>query len=197
MNNYLTQVYKACRKPLIQELFFGNHDGSSKTMFLNFNYTPLIRYYLDTTMCSTEFYNLIHIHGELNSKKNKMIFGYGDEMDDHYSLIEKLDDNRYLQNMKSFGYGETDNHRKMLEFIQAEPFAVHIMGHSCGLSDRVLLNSIFENDNCKEIIIHYYLGAFDDQDDYTNLYQNISRHFNKKHMQREKVRYKDPQYRLE
>ncbi len=64
------------------------------------------------------------------------------------------------------------------------------MGHSCGISDRTMLNTIFEHNNCRSIKIFYY--EWKDQngqvhDNYTELVQNISRHFNKKKLMREKV----------
>jgi hypothetical protein len=56
------------------------------------------------------------------------------------------------------------------------------MGYSCGLSDRTLLNTIFEH-NCRSIKV--LLRNKDDngvviKDNYTEIIQNISRHFNKK-----------------
>jgi hypothetical protein len=56
------------------------------------------------------------------------------------------------------------------------------MGYSCGLSDRTLLNTIFEHNNRS---IKFYYETKDDngvviKDNYTEIIQNISRHFNKK-----------------
>ncbi|TXD74537.1 hypothetical protein ESU54_02810 [Aequorivita antarctica] len=64
-------------------------------------------------------------------------------------------------------------------------FQVYIFGHSCGLSDRKLLNTIFENSNCRSIKIFYHKNG--NGDNYTELTQNISRHFNKKALMREKI----------
>lgn len=50
------------------------------------------------------------------------------------------------------------------------------MGHSCGLSDRVLLNSVFENENCKSIKIYYYQKS-KEANDYFEKVLDISRHF--------------------
>ena len=60
------------------------------------------------------------------------------------------------------------------------------MGHSCGLSDRTMLNTIFENPNCISIKVFYHLKE-DGTDNYTEMIQNISRHFNKKKLMREKI----------
>ena len=64
------------------------------------------------------------------------------------------------------------------------------MGHSCGLSDKTLLNSIFQHQNCKSIKVFYHTyGNW--KDNYLDVVQNISRHFNKKTMMREKIVNKD------
>ena len=65
------------------------------------------------------------------------------------------------------------------------------MGHSCGLSDRTLLNTIFEHENCRSIKIYYHEKKNEKGkvtgDNYTEITQNISRHFNNKKLMREKI----------
>ena len=65
------------------------------------------------------------------------------------------------------------------------------MGHSCGLSDRTLLNTIFEHKYCRSIKVYYYQWKDEEtneiKDNYTEIIQNISRHFNKKKLMREKI----------
>lgn len=95
-------------------------------MFLNFNYTTTADLYIPE---GSEF-KVNHIHGELNNEKNPIIFGYGDELDDDYKEISKLNNNDYLKNIKSIRYLETDNYRKLLSFIDSAPFQIYIMGHS-------------------------------------------------------------------
>ena len=109
---------------------------------------------------------------------NPIVFGYGDEMDPHYEKIENLNNNEFLRNIKSFGYSRTDNYQRVLRFIEGKynPFTVKILGHSCGLSDRILLNTIFEHPNCKAIKIYYYQKS-ETENDYFEKTQEISRHF--------------------
>jgi len=167
-----------------------NHDNAEKNLFLNFNYTPTLEYYFrvfrqsswQNTFANSE---QIQIHGQLNNQDNSINFGFGDEMDDHYKLIEEKDDNEYLKNIKSFQYLQNSNYKDLLDFIDSEKFQVYIMGHSCGLSDRILLNTIFEHKNCKSIKVFYH--EKDGKDNYTDIVQNISRHFNKKKMMRDKL----------
>lgn len=161
-----------------------------ENLFLNFNYTHSLDGYIkylrggiDLRPFGTS--HQIHIHGRLNDPKNKINFGFGDEMDKHYSEIEEKDDNEYLKYIKSFQYLENSNYKRVLDFIERDIFQVYIMGHSCGLSDRILLNTIFEHTNCVSIKVFYYKNG--DCDNYTEIVQNISRHFNKKKLMRDKI----------
>jgi len=157
---------------------------------LNFNYTTTLKFYQDSLiklLPGTEV-DLINIHGELNNRDNPIVFGFGDEMDDHYKTLEKLKDNTFLDYMKSFGYFRTNSYRRLIRFLEAGSFQVEIMGHSCGLSDRVMLNMIFEHPNCKSIKVNYYKwGDSYEETNYKTLTQNISRHFNKKTLMRDLV----------
>ena len=60
------------------------------------------------------------------------------------------------------------------------------MGHSCGLSHRVLLKTIFEHDHCRSIKIFYH-DKGNGKDNYTDIVQNISRHFKYKASMRSKI----------
>lgn len=157
-------------------------------MFLNFNYTPTIEPYIEAINGSKMTYygqnaNEIKIHGQIDSKQNPINFGFGDEMDGHYKVIENKGDNKYLQNIKSFQYLYNSNYRRLLNWVESKNFQVYIFGHSCGLSDRTLLSTIFEHDNCKSIKIFFR----DETNNFTELTQNISRHFDDKKKMRSKV----------
>lgn len=151
-------------------------------LFLNFNYTSTVDLYIQN---GSEF-KVNHIHGELGNDKNPIIFGYGDELDEDYKEISKLNDNEYLKNIKSIRYLETDNYRKLLSFIDSAPFQIYIMGHSCGNSDRTLLNTLFEHKNCVSIKPFYYERP-DGTDNYIEIIQNISRNFNDMRLMRDRV----------
>lgn len=145
------------------------------TLLLNFNYTQTAKkLYNDHNIDE-----IINIHGELNSENNPIIFGYGDELDDDYNKIEKLQNNDFLENIKSISYHKTRNYRELLNFISLGPYQVFIMGHSCGNSDRTLLNTLFEHDNCISIKV-FYRQYEDGADNYIDLIKNISRNFNNK-----------------
>lgn len=151
----------------------------TQIMLLSFNYTNTIYKYNN--------FNIVHnfIHGELSNRKN-IIFGYGDDLDKDYQDILDKNDKELLRNIKSEKYLETNCYRKMLEFIQSAPFQVYIMGHSCGNSDRTLLNTVFEHENCVSIKPFYHKWD-DDSDNYLELVQNISRNFTNMKMFRDRV----------
>lgn len=145
----------------------------SDIVFLNFNYTNTSDIYL----AHNSEIETIHIHGELNNEYNPIVFGYGDEMDDDFKKIKNLNINSYLDGSKSEAYLVTDNYKRLLRYMESAPFQVVIMGHSCGNSDRTLLNTIFEHKNCISIKPCYHQNG-DGSDNYKELIQNISRNFN-------------------
>lgn len=171
---------------------FNNHFSTvpniyTQIMFLNFNYTSTIEMYLKEL--KHEQYKVNYIHGKLNDEINPIIFGYGDEIDTYYQKIENINSNEYLKNFKSFGYFKTNNYQDFSRFIESNPFKVYIMGHSCGLSDRTLLNKIVEDDNCMEIEIFYYAKS-NSENDYIGKTQELSRHFSAKTKHSMRIRIK-------
>ncbi|PWL39762.1 hypothetical protein DKG77_02725 [Flagellimonas aquimarina] len=170
-------------------------NSNKKTVFLNFNYTDSLYPYIEIMKTQNYGYYLppeeIPIHGRLkNTLDYEMIFGFGDEMDEDYKFIENLNQNEYLSNFKSFKYSRTHYYKKLLDYIDSEMFQVFIMGHSCGLSDRTMLNTIFEHKNCRSIKVFFHEWENHNgkkMDNFTEIVQNISRHFNDKKLMREKV----------
>ena len=150
-------------------------------MLLNFNYTQTAELYAT----QESGFTINHIHGKLD-KPESVIFGYGDELDENYKNLENLKDCDVLRNIKSIKYLEADNYRKVLSFIESEPYQIIIMGHSCGNSDRTLLNTLFEHKNCVSIKPYYYKKD-DGSDNYIELIQNISRNFTDMKLMRDRV----------
>lgn len=162
-------------------------------LFLNFNYTFTEKLYSN----HTEFdafsskkdivKRYIHIHGTTDKyDRNDVIFGFGDEIDEDYKSIENLNDNDYLENIKSIKYLETDNYKQLLEFLNSGDYQIFIFGHSCGISDRTLLNTLFEHKHCSSIKPFYHKKD-DKTDNYSDIVKNISRNFNSKIIMRDKV----------
>lgn len=149
-------------------------------LFVNFNYTNTANFYLRRGVSSQ-----IHIHGSLGDPQN-IIFGYGDEMDINFPKLQNLNDNECLRKIKSIKYLESDNYRNVLSFINSAPYQIYIMGHSCGNSDRTLLNTLFEHKNCISIKPYFYKKN-DGNDNYLDIVQNISRNFTDMKLMRDRV----------
>ena len=156
-----------------------------RILVLNFNYTDFADRYFSDIRNAT----IIHIHGSL-SNPDSVIFGYGDELDEHYKEILNKNDNEYLRHIKSIRYLESPNYRNLLEFIESSPYQIYIMGHSCGNSDRTLLNTLFEHKNCASIKPFYHKKE-DGSDNYIELAQNITRNFTDMKLLRARVVNKD------
>lgn len=153
-----------------------------RIMLLNFNYTNTADMYMPE---DSYHFPINHIHGALNNP-NSVIFGYGDEMDEKYKEISKLNNNNLLTNIKSIRYLEGVNYRNVLTFIESAPYQIYIMGHSCGTSDRTLLNTLFEHRNCVSIK-PYYFQKDNGEDNYMEIVQNISRNFSDAQKMRDRV----------
>lgn len=150
-----------------------------RIMLLSFNYTETAKMYDGDNI------ELNFIHGDLKHPKN-IIFGYGDELDKSYQDIVDKNNNELLRNVKSVKYLETRHYHELLEFLMSAPFQVLIMGHSCGNSDRTLLNTVFEHENCISIKPYYHKRE-DGSDNYLELVQNISRNFTNMKLYRDRV----------
>ena len=104
-----------------------------ENLFLDFNYTPTVSNYVqilnDKNNKAYGKSQQIQIHGALSSYDNPINFGFGDEMDENYRLLETKNDNKYLENIKSFMYLNNSNYKKIINWIEVDDFKVFIMGH--------------------------------------------------------------------
>lgn len=159
-------------------------------LILNFNYTRLAEAYHTRITDNSKYKTykgtayLNQIHGILKGKE-EIIFGYGDDSGEMYKKLLDKNDNRFLENDKTVKYLGSFWYRNFLGFIESAPFQVCIMGHSCGISDRTLLNTIFQHENCVSIKPYYYKK--ENSDDYYDIIKNISRCFDDKKLMRDRV----------
>lgn len=168
INNLETTLYPTMRLP-------------DSIMLLNFNYTNTADMYIP----KADKFLVNHIHGSLSNPES-VIFGYGDELDDAFNVLLDKKDNEYLRNIKSIRYQEVPNYRNMLRFIESSPYQIYIMGHSCGNSDRTMLNTLFEHRNCVSIKPFYHKWD-DGTDNYMEIVQNIARNFTDMKLMRDRV----------
>ncbi|MES2799346.1 MAG: AbiH family protein [Bacteroidota bacterium] len=154
--------------------------------FLNFNYTNVLENYIKA--CSNEIPTEVnYIHGDLTRKHGDPIFGFGDELDKKYLEFENEKNyNSLVKHIKSFEYLKTKNFYNLTRFVESSEFQVHIYGHSCGISDRTLLNQIFEHENCKSIKVFYYRQE-NGENDFVEKSYEIARHFRNKTIFRKKL----------
>jgi len=149
-----------------------------KNMIVNFNYTNLAEELLGTSLNA----EVVNIHNTLNDED--LIFGYGDETHIDYKSIEQVGIKEYLDNMKSIHYNLGANLIKLMELIYKDYYDVYVLGHSLGLSDRVLLKEIFENEYCLSIKL-FHRGS---KESYLKNYISLTRHFDNKYTMRKKVK---------
>ncbi len=183
---YVEPKYKSDDETDVYKLF------PEKVFLLNFNYTTYIEPKFRDTLPNLQVGSfdkeqlVCHIHGDLNDE-NSIIFGYGDDSDEMYKKLSDKNDNRFLENDKTVKYLGSARYRNFFGFIESAPFQVCIMGHSCGISDRTLLSTIFQHENCVSIKPYYHDHEKENSDDYYEIIKNISRCFDDKKLMRDRV----------
>jgi hypothetical protein len=162
----------------IKENFLNKFDKKNiEDLFLiNFNYTNILE---DNYSNGKLTY---HIHGKILDS-DSIIFGYGDENNEYYKRLEELGNEDVLKHFKSHYYHHEKNIYQQLFFqLDQKEFDVVVIGHSLGLSDKLLLESIFEHKKCEAIHLTHTGG-----DSHFRKRIALSRHFNDKKLFREKL----------
>ncbi|MCG8839047.1 hypothetical protein G1K37_11900 [Tenacibaculum dicentrarchi] len=160
-----------------------------KNYFITFNYTSKILnqylFWLRDGIGKEKFPLMpIHIHGDLTNPENPIIFGYGDENSKEYKELELLQNNRLLENFKTFQYLRSSKYNEVLGLLEeSNEVYVQIIGHSSGLCDKALLRTIFQHENVKYIEPTYHK---EESRYFENLY-NISRIFDDNTIMRKKI----------
>lgn len=135
-------------------------DKHLDNFFLNFNYTNTLEKYLPKLKLRLPDFNFktTHIHGKLLDKENPIIFGYGDENEDYFRIRNY--NNEYTLFHKTHIYPLKLYKRSLFSFLNEtdnkNDIQVNIFGHSCGISDRILLRQIFEHKNVIRIKIYFH-----------------------------------------
>lgn len=179
-NNFMAQITPALVKylsdlvksktptpiPAFTKIFEPVRRG--KVIVLNFNYTNTVNLY---TGGLGEQGLVLNIHGQLGDE-NSVIFGFGNEKDPMFEVLKDLNNDKLLHFIKSYKYLDSSNYKTLMAAL-TDAFDVHILGHSCGLSDGVLLKAIFEATNCRKIFPYF----FKTKEDFVAKTFMISRHF--------------------
>lgn len=147
--------------------YFFSELNNHKTIVLNFNYTNTVSSYLEKYKSIKQ----INIHGELINENNPMIFGFAATDAESKILIDKNEEG-YMRNIKKLNYLFTNNDKELKSLMdETSEFDVIILGHSCGVSDRLILSEIFNHKNLKSITPIYYK----DREGYLQTTINIDR----------------------
>lgn len=135
----------------------------NRSYFLNFNYTQILSDVISYNYFDKDKIEINNIHGVIKDAESdieKIIFGYGDEDSAKFKELLEINEDEFIENIKTYKYLSNSNHDSLNHFINSNNlYQVIIIGHSCQLSDKVLLNEIFSNERCFSIKIYHYKGA--------------------------------------
>lgn len=127
--------------------------GSQDNLIVNFNYTDTLEKLYESNLSNT---HVVNIHGALFDDESPIIFGYSADKVQVGSLLDK-NDNEYLRNIKKYKYKQNYHSRILVHFLEKSKWTnVYIIGHSCSISDKDVLQSIFNNEYVNTIIPFYY-----------------------------------------
>jgi hypothetical protein len=119
-----------------------------KYYYLNFNYTDLIE--------KKYRWKNNQIHGSLESNVNfsDFLFGYGNTKNKDYNSLKDERNKEYSKNLKDNYYSNKNNRIELFDWIKDSKYEIKIIGHSCGESDRTILNRLLSHNNCLSIKIY-------------------------------------------
>lgn len=155
---YLSKFNPPKTNELYQSIF--EFFGTTGTTFINFNYTNFLhKSYLQKIYSNNgQKINLINIHGELNNPENPIIFGYSADEDEIQELLNRGEPD-FSHNIKSYNYKRNSVEKqidKLLDLDNYNYFNVYIIGQSCSVSDKNILNKILNHQQLNKINIMYY-----------------------------------------
>lgn len=133
----------------LKNLIHSNATRNDELMIINFNYTrTVLTFDLGKVMS-----NYIDIHGNLGTE---IIFGWGNDKDSSYLEIKECGIDEFMKNFKTHQYSINDNYQYIHNILieNANPFEVHVLGHSLGQTDKSLLQEIMESENCLRINLY-------------------------------------------
>jgi hypothetical protein len=128
--------------------------NDENTLILDFNYTNTIYKYLNGTGSLIEH---IKIHGELLNEENPIVFGYAAN-EEEAKVLSYKNDEYLMKNIKKLRYLLSDNEAKFKNMLNMsnQMIDVYKLGHSCGLSDRLILNELFTHKGVGRITQLYF-----------------------------------------
>jgi len=123
----------------------------SEMTVINFNYTNTINLYsADIFQNDILHFDQINIHGSLTNENE--VFGYGNDLNQEYQRLKELEEDYVLEHFKTVNYIMDKNYTRFINNInQRKDFDVFVIGHSLGLTDKTLLQEVFDHHSCSKI----------------------------------------------
>lgn len=144
---------------------------NENTLILNFNYTKTIDRLYSSSLTKSK---MLYFHGKIDTVNNPIVFGYAASHEDSRKLIEK-NNNQYMKNIKKHLYKRTANEAILEKYLNEHyQISVLILGHSCGLSDKLILNQILTHEKVEKIRTFY----FEKYENYFDTMVNVDRIMN-------------------
>lgn len=142
--------------------YFFNAMNLPTTRILNFNYTNTFKRLYDLKQPNGS--KTIQIHGEVENINNPIVFGYAATYNQSRLLINNIDvNNENMRFIKKNLYKRAENEYLLAEYLnKTKKIDITILGHSCGISDHLILNQIFNHENTNSIRFLYYENPKED-----------------------------------
>ncbi len=179
LERYLYDQEKQSSKIESYDAMFNALDDKH-TLILNFNYTNTIDRLYSSSLTNSK---RLYFHGKIDSKENPIVFGYAASHEDSRKLIEK-NNNQYMKYIKKHLYKRTANEARLTQYLNDHyQISVLILGHSCGLSDKLILNQILTHEHVETIRTFF----FEEYENYFETVVNIDRIMNDDEKFKERV----------
>lgn len=150
--DYLKEITIIFSAPIIKFLKSAFSDYQ-ELLIVNFNYTETFDQYNDQLALLNKKITCINIHGKLN--ESNIIFGYGNDQDQKYKEMKNLEIDYIFKHFKTVEYSLNSDYTDLLDQINSDSlFDVKILGHSLGLTDKTLLQEIFDHEKCRKIYLY-------------------------------------------
>lgn len=160
-------------------------DKPESLLIICFNYTSVTKMYFESLKHISDK-QIVYIHGELKSRENPIIFGYGDETDPNHIKLMSFSGDSYLENLKRSHYKLWDSYDTINEFLNVGGFNILSIGHSLGKSDKTLLKEIFEHQNNQSIKLAYRKN----RDSFKRLSNNLSKIISQNNINNKLINYR-------
>lgn len=150
---YLSTI-KVCTDKKVSKFITNQLNDYNEIVFIDFNYTGVIKKYLETDLEHLKSRTtIIDIHGSLNAEN--IVFGYGDDQNKDYQILKDKNESMVLEHFKTIDYIMDDKYEKYLDKLNnVLDFNCFVFGHSLGMTDKTLLQEIFDNPKCNKVHIY-------------------------------------------